>query len=126
MGRLYCASATLLIIFFACFSSARWVDDLTVDYTQRLEIAQQLTLENNWEEARNMTKNVYDQWNSQSFPLHVLLRHGDLDEILLCFQSVLQYLEQEDEEPYRANNAQLMIQLKLLAEMEQLTLENVF
>lgn len=125
MIRLVSSIFTLIFIFFACFATSNWTDTLTSNYIEQLEQAQQLTEENQWQEAATITAQVYDHWKSQSFSLYVLLRHSDLDKILLGFQSVSQYLEQEDQEPYLANNAQLIAQLTLLAEMEQLSLENI-
>lgn len=125
MLRLFSSMLTLFLIFFACYGTATWTETLTSSYISRLEYAQVLTEENHWDEAAQITAEVYDHWKSQSFPLYVLLRHSDLDKILLCFQSVSQYLDQEDDEPYLANNAQLIAQLKLLADMEQCSLENI-
>lgn len=125
MFRFYSACTSLVLILLCCFATANWVGDKTAEYIEKLETAQTLSSEQNWEDARSLTQEVYEQWISQSFLLHILLQHQDLDEILLCFQSVSQYLEKEDEEPYTANNAQLITHLKLLAEMEQLTLQNI-
>lgn len=125
MLRLFCSMFSLILLFFACHSTATWTESLTSSYISQLEQAQQLTDQEQWQEAANITASVYQDWNSQSFRLYVLLRHSDLDKILLGFQSVSQYLEQKDQEPYLANNAQLIAQLKLLAEMEQLSLENI-
>lgn len=125
MFRFYSGCIILTLIIISCIATANWTENLTTGYIQKLEEAQSLTQENQWAEASELTQEVYDHWNSKSFPLYTLLRHGDLDKIQLCFQSVSQYLKQEDEEPYTANNAQLITQLKLLAEIEQLSWENV-
>lgn len=125
MLRLYGSLLTLVLIFTSCFSTARWIDALTSSYIEDLHYAQELVQKNQWNEAATLTNTVYEDWKSRSVPLYILLRHGDIDQILLCFQSVAQYLEEEDQEPYRANNAQLITQLQLLSEMEQLTWENI-
>lgn len=125
MLRLWSSTIALCLILILSFATANWCDNLTSSYIQRLEYAQTLTEESHWQEASQITQEVYEHWQSQSFPLYILLRHSDLDKILISFQSVSQYLEQEDQEPYRANNAQLIAQLKLLAEMEQFSLENI-
>lgn len=125
MIRFFSSLATLILLFFACHSTATWTESLTTDYISQLEQAQELIANQQWQEASELTDQVFQHWESQSFPLYVLLRHSDLDKILICFQSVSQYLEQEDEEPYVANNAQLIAQLKLLAEMEALSLKNI-
>lgn len=123
--RLIASIFTLCFLCFACQATETWSKNLTNHYIQELEQAQSLTEENQWQDASKITQNVFNHWESQSFPLYVLLRHSDLDKILISFQSVSQYLQQEDQEPYLANNAQLIAQLKLLAEMEELSLKNI-
>ena len=46
--------------------------------------------------------------------------------ILRAFRSVLQYLDIREMDQYAAANADLMVQLELLSEMEQASLGNVF
>lgn len=125
MLRLWSSIIALILIFIACFGVAQWSESMSEDYIKRLEYAKTLTESGDWETAKKITKEVEEGWKSQNFALYTLLRHDDLDRILLSFQSVEQYLDLQDEEPYHANNAQLITQLKLLAEMEQLNLENI-
>lgn len=125
MIRFYSSLLVLCLIFISSTATAKWSENLSHSYINRLEYAQKLTEDGHWQEAAQITSEVFAHWESQSFPLYTLLRHGDLDKILICFQSVSQYLAQEDEEPYLANNAQLIAQLALLAEMEQLSLKNI-
>lgn len=125
MLRFIASCLTLILIFSACFQTAHWTKGLTTNYISLLDQAQELTEQGDWAQAAQITDQVYAHWKNQSFSLYVLLRHSDLDKILLCFQSVSQYLENEDKEPYLANNAQLIAQLNLLAEMEQFSLENI-
>ncbi|MFI3254674.1 MAG: DUF4363 family protein [Eubacteriales bacterium] len=125
MTRLWASIITLFLLFFVSYATGEWTQNLTDSYVNRLEYAQKLTEGGHWEEAAQITDEVFLHWESQSFPLYILLRHSDLDKIFVCFQSVSQYLSQEDDEPYLANNAQLIAQLNLLAEMEQLSLKNI-
>ncbi len=123
--RLFFSCFVLVSIFFASFATARWTENITNSYIQRLEYAEKLSDKEHWQEAQQITQEVYQDWQNRSFPLYTLLRHSDLDKIMVCFQSVSQYVELQDKEPYTANNAQLIAQLRLLAEMEQLSLENI-
>lgn len=125
MLRLSCSITALILVIAACFSVANWTERLVEDYINQLQFAEQLTENQDWETAKKITKQVEEQWKSNNFALYTLLRHDDLDRILIAFQSVEQYLNLEDPEPYHANNAQLITQLRLLAEMEQCTLENI-
>ena len=53
------------------------------------------------------------------------MRHSDTDQILRSFQCVLQYLDIPELDQYTAANADLVSQIRLLAEMEQASLVNV-
>lgn len=126
MIRLWFSAATLCMILLACLATAWWIDNVAQEYIQLLEEAQGLVEEEgNWEEAKTITDSLVADWKSREFPLYVLLRHDDLDQILVSFQSVTQYLQEQDKEPYTANNAQLCTHLSLLAEMEQCSLKNI-
>ncbi len=126
MIRLWSSIITLCLILVACLASAWWIDNVALAYIDLLHQAQGLVEEEeNWEDASQITKTVFQDWESKAFPLYTLLRHDDLDDILLSFQSVSQYLDQQDKEPYTANNAQLIAHLQLLAEMEQCTWKNI-
>lgn len=125
MIRFWCGVVTLLLLLSLAYGNARWVERFTQDLVEQLTEAQNLAEEEQWKQASDLTYQAYEQWEAHSFPLYILLRHDDLDHIMITFQSISQYLEEEDKEPYTANNAQLMAQLTLLAEMEQCTLENI-
>ena len=101
------------------------VQKISNQYIQQLSTAQQLAQQDNWEQARSITKDVYADWEKQHFLLHALLRHSDTDQILLSFRGVEEYLKLEDTDQYVAANTQLITQLELMADMEQPSLGNI-
>lgn len=125
MKRLTAALIILFVLLCTSLFTGYQVSSLTGSYVQQLQSAQQLAKQDDWNQARTITQQVYQDWNSHSFPLHALLRHDDTDEILLSFRAVEQYLLLEEMDQYAAANATLITQLELLAEMEQPTVENV-
>ena len=72
-----------------------------------------------------LTRRAYEEWEGRELYLHIVTRHGDADQILRSFRSVLQYLDIQEVDQYAAANADLIVQLELLAEMEQAELTNV-
>lgn len=125
MKRLWIAAALLSILLAGTLVNAWYVQSLCDNLTERLDGAQQLARENQWEQASALTRQVYQDWQAHHFYLHCVLRHSDTDQILRSFRSVLQYLDIQELDQYAAANADLLAQLELLAEMEQASVVNV-
>ena len=125
MRRLWISAALLLAMLAGSLCNAWYAKELTDGMGERLRQAQALAEKKNWEEALELTGQVYDQWQERHFYLHATMRHSDTDQILRGFRTVLEYLRLQEADQYNAANADLVTQLELLAEMEQPTLVNV-
>ena len=125
MKRLWVAALLLAVLAAVCLANAWYSRTLTGQLAQQLVRAQALVEEERWDQARDLTRQVYEQWNDRHFYLHIFLRHSDTDQILRTFRQVLQYLQLEELDQYAAANADLTAQLELLAEMEQASLVNI-
>lgn len=125
MKRLWMAAVLLAALVALCLGNAWYSLTLTRQLSDQLTQAQTLVEQEQWEQARSLTQEVYDSWNNHHFYLHVFLRHSDTDQILRTFRQVLQYLQLEELDQYAAANADLTAQLELLSEMEQPSLVNI-
>lgn len=125
MKRLLCAFIILYFLLTVSLVSGRQVKALSDQLILQLETAQKLADRQDWEQARRLSAQAFQTWENRSFFLHTRLQHNDLDQILLSFHSIEEYLNLEEMDQYAAANAQLTAQLALLAEMELATLENV-
>ena len=125
MKRLWTAAAILLLLLAACLASARYAGALTSGLTGRLEQAQEVAAQGDWEEAARLSREAFQLWQDHEFYLHVLRRHGDTDQIYRAFRALEQYLALEESDQYTAANADLIAQLELLSEMEQPSWENI-
>ena len=125
MKRLWIAAALLALLLAGSLANAQYAQSLSAGLSGRLEQAHAMAREDRWEQARELTQAVYRDWQSHTFYLHTVMRHSDTDQILRSFQAVLQYLELQEMDQYAAANADLVTQLRLLAEMEQASVENV-
>lgn len=125
MKRLWIATSILALLLIGSLANAWYAQSLTGRMTDQLEKAQQLAQRNQWDQASQLTSQVYEDWQGYHFYLHSVLRHSDTDEILRGFRSVLQYLKIEEMDQYAASNADLIAQIELLAEMEQASVVNV-
>ena len=106
-------------------TNAWYAQSMTEGFNRRLEQAQALAREEEWDRAAKITRAVYEDWQDRHFYLHTVMRHSDTDQILRTFRSVMQYLDLQEMDQYAAANADLMTQLELLAEMEQASFTNV-
>ena len=125
MRRLWISVGILLFLLGGSLFNAWYAKELTGGMEQRLRLAQQLTEQDQWEQALVLTQEVYDQWESRHFYLHATMRHSDTDQILRGFRTVMEYLRLQGPDQYNAANADLITQLELLAEMEQPSVVNV-
>ncbi len=125
MKRLYLAVLILAGLLAGSLLSAGWVGELTDSCRTRLFEAQALAERGEWAQARAVTQEVAQAWEDREFALYALMHHDEVDEIVLSLETVREYLEAEEAGRYAAANAALMEQLRLLAEMERPSLENV-
>lgn len=125
MKRLWTAAALLALLLAGSLLNARYIQSLSAGMTEQLEQAQAQAERDNWDQAGDLTRQAFSDWQEHRFYLHAVMRHADTDQILRSFQSVLQYLDLHEMDQYAAANVDLAAQLRLLAEMELPTLENV-
>ena len=125
MKRLLSAAAILALLLGGSLYNAWYAQSLTDSLSTRLEWAQELARQSQWDRSAHLTRQVYQDWQSHHFYLPTVMRHSDTDQILRSFQCVLQYLDIRELDQYAAANADLVSQLRLLSEMEQASLVNV-
>lgn len=119
------ASVILVLLIGGSLYNAWYAQSLTDGLALRLERAQELAQQNQWDQAAHITREVYQDWQGHHFYLHTVMRHSDTDQILRAFRCVLQYLALQEMDQYAAANADLIAQIQLLSEMEQASLVNV-
>nr|WP_317326366.1 DUF4363 family protein [uncultured Flavonifractor sp.] len=125
MKRLWIALALLASLLCGTLLHSQALTGFTSTLTDALSQAQELARSQRWEEARALTGEALDLWQDRDLPLHILLRHGDTDQVRSGFQEVLALLSSREYGEYAAANARLITQLTLISEAEQLTLKNV-
>lgn len=119
MKQFWLALGLLAAMLGATLGNAAYMDALAGEVTQSLSAAHDMALRGAWDQAEEVTRQCFTQWNEHHAYLHIVSRHNDTDEILVSFQAVLQYLALEELDQYAAENRELVTHITLLAEMEQ-------
>lgn len=119
MKRFWLSFGVLVAMLGAALGNAAYVDGVAREVTGSLLAAEEMANRGAWGQARELTRQSFGRWDSCRTYLHIVSRHSDLDEILVSFRSVLQYLELEEMDQYAAENRELVTHIELLAEMEQ-------
>ena len=106
--------------------NSHYLNVYTNELTTLLKHAEAAAAGGDWDAAADKTEAALDRWRCKESYLHIILQHGDTDDVLLSFQEVRQLIaHQEDGGEYSAANAKLITQIELLYEMEQLNLKNL-
>ena len=119
MKRFWLSFGVLAVMLCAALGKAVYVDTVADAVTGGLRTAEERADRGEWGQARELTRQCFGRWEDCRTYLHIVSRHSDLDEILVSFRSVLQYLELEEMDQYAAENRELVTHIELLAEMEQ-------
>ena len=125
MKRLWIACGILAVLFAATLYNASYLDRLTASLADQLTQAEACAETGDWAEAARLTEGAFDEWESHTLYLHVLLRHADTDDVNSSFQEVGEFITCQESGEYSAANARLITQIRLLYEAEQLSLKNI-
>lgn len=102
------------------------LENLIVPMQEKLAIAERLVSEeDNWEEAIVLTNEVYNSWVENKDYLHISLAHSQVDRVHSTMRESLAFLEHKEIGEYYASNQRLIIDLGLIFEMEQLSIDNI-
>lgn len=87
--------------------------------------AEDSALQGDWDSARRKVEDCYQRWGAKQTWLHIVERHGELDQAETLFLRTAALAAQEELSDFLTESQDLRSQLALLAEMEQLSAKNV-
>ena len=125
MKRLWIAAALLAAAVVLALWNSWYLKSYLTRVSDLLDHAEVLAEGGDWDGAQRLTQDAYSRWDQRSCYFYTVLRHADTDEVYTGFQEVQEYLSCQEAGEYSAANARLTAQLRLLWEMEQLTLQNL-
>lgn len=125
MKRLWISLAILLAIFAGSLANISYVTRISNRLVTGLNQAEACAEAGDWSQAQTLTRQAQDQWDRYAPYLYMTQCHGTTDEINTGFREVLECIQWETVPEYSAANGVLIAEVEHLAEMENLTLENL-
>ncbi len=125
MKRLWISLAILLAIFAGSLGNIYYVAHISSLLVTNLNQAEACAEAEDWGQAQSLTRQTQAQWDHYAPYLYMTQCHGTTDEINTGFREVLECIQWESVPEYSAANGVLIAEVEHLAEMEDLTLENL-
>lgn len=125
MKRVWIAITILLVILTGTLCHSFYVNRLVGEITVLLEQAETQAEQGEWAAAEESTQLARHRWESRDAYFHIMLRHGETDQIHIGFRQVAEFIQCREGGEYSAANAGLIAELELLGEAEQLSLKNI-
>lgn len=118
-----------VLTLLAVLSLALWNSASTAGRTQRwqgqLDQVEALATDGAWEEAYQALEESYGDWSSSQAYLHIVSHHDVLDEAEAMYRRAAVFICLQEESSLLGELSDLRHQLRLLSEMEQLSIKNV-
>ena len=118
-----------VLTLLAVLSLALWNSASMAGRTQRwqgqLDQVEGLATDGAWEEAYQALEESYGDWSSSQAYLHIVSHHDVLDEAEAMYRRAAVFICLQEESSLLGELSDLRHQLRLLSEMEQLSIKNV-
>ena len=125
MKYFYIPCAILALILALSLYNARAVDGYVTDWCETLSSAQEAADSGDWTAAQVRLSSVHEAWDAAQSYFHTVITHAELDEAEALFAKSDSFLHEHDEAEFRANTAELITQLRLLAEIQEISIKNI-
>ena len=104
----------LLALFGAALLNAAVADGLVTDWCAELDKLQDTAQAENWDSVRDDLS-----------ALHIILQHDELNEVESLLARADSFAFEQDEAEFRACVAELQSQLRVLSEMQEISIPNI-
>ncbi len=121
--RIPCFVLAAMLVF--ALGNSFWLAQRCSGWTDELDAIDQSATQDDWDDAQYQLSSLYEDWQSVQLWLHITIDHKEINtaEGLFCRSLVL--CQEEDSVEFRAHIAELHSQLKLLNEMERISIKNI-
>lgn len=124
--KAYLLSAlTLLAVLFLALWNNASMTERTQRWQGQLDQVESLIVDNDWEQADQALAKSYDDWSASQAYLHIVSHHEVLDEAEAMYRRAAVFIQIREESSLLGELSDLRHQLRLLSEMEQLSIKNI-
>lgn len=113
-----------LILGFSLWTG-RYVEQRMEHWTALLEETEEAARQEDWEEASVRLDRAYEDWDSSQTFFHTIMEHDELDKAEDLFAGAFAVCRERDAADFHTLLAQLINQLRLLAETQNGGIKNV-
>ena len=103
----------------------RHMEGETDRWREQLQAADRLALSGEWAEALDALWESYDDWSHSQTYLHIVSHHDAVDDAEAMYRRAAVFICLQEESSLLGELSDLRHQLRLLSEMEQLSIKNV-
>ena len=117
--------AVLALLLGLSLENGRRVESDAARWLAAVETATAAAEREDWSGARDALREARESWESRKPWLHIVTAHDELETADALFAEADSFAQELDMAEFRAAAAQLAAQLRVVADMQQLTLRNV-
>lgn len=117
--------AVLALLLGLSLENARRVESDTARWLEAVDAATDSADREAWSAARTALQNAREVWEARKPWLHVVTAHDELESADALFAEADSFAQKRDMAEFRAAAARLAVQLRVVSDMQQLTLRNI-
>lgn len=125
MKALYLPALILSLLLGLSLWTGSYVSRRAEEWSRYLEEADRLAQLEQWDLAKAQIDAGYERWSDRQALFHIIMEHRELDEAEVLFAAAYAACDQQDVPDFHAALAQLLTQIRLLAETQQVSLQNI-
>lgn len=125
MKYFFIPAALLALLLGTALWNAAAVDASIAPWCDALSQAQEEAEREDWDAAARTLRETREAWGARQVYFHIVTAHDELEAADALFAAAEVYAAARDVTEFRASVAQLSAQLRVVAEMQRLTLRNV-
>ena len=125
MKYLVLPAAVLALLLGLSLENARILRADTADYLAAVEQATAAAEREDWEAALDALYGAQERWDARKPLLHIVTAHDELEAVDALFATTESFAIEQDRAEFRAEAAELSAQLRVVAELQQLSVRNV-
>ena len=115
----------LLALFSAALVNASVADGLVADWCAELDKLQDTAQAEDWNAVRADLAALHEGWDAHATYFHIILQHDELNEVESLLARADSFAFEQDEAEFRACVAELQSQLRVLSEMQEISIPNI-